>query len=216
MRVDAGQTLIPVGHVDERSIEDVKPSELVGYRQCHFFAGIGGWAYALRLAGWPDDREVWTGSCPCQPFSAAGKGAGFADERHLWPAFFHLIRTVCPQQIFGEQVANALPWTLFKQTWKQKATPSERLLWAHTASAPRIRQRLYWVAESTVGNATGGQSTAERELTAGQADYTGRTQGDSFAAIRSEDRRLWANASSVRRIGSERSPRRCWRDGRHR
>src|SRR5271168_3827885 len=98
--------LIGNGHVDERSIEDVKPSELSGYTQCHFFAGIGGWSYALRLAGWPDDRPVWTGSCPCQPFSAAGKGAGFADERHLWPAFFHLIRECRPGTVFGEQVAS--------------------------------------------------------------------------------------------------------------
>ena len=31
---------------------------------------------ALRAAGWRDDRPVWTGSCPCQPFSAAGKQVG--------------------------------------------------------------------------------------------------------------------------------------------
>jgi DNA (cytosine-5)-methyltransferase 1 len=57
--------LIPQGEVDERSIEDVTPNDLAGFRQCHFFAGIGGWPLALRLAGWPDERPVWTGSCPC-------------------------------------------------------------------------------------------------------------------------------------------------------
>ena len=76
---------IAPGEVDTRSIENA------GFTQCHFFAGIGTWSYALRCAGWPDDRPVWTGSCPCQPFSAAGKRKGTSDERHLWPTFFHLI-----------------------------------------------------------------------------------------------------------------------------
>jgi len=109
--------LIKAGHiapgvVDERSIEDVAPNYLDGFLQCHFFAGIGGWSLALRRAGWPDDRPIWTGSCPCQPFSAAGKGLGFADERHLWPAWFHLISECRPAAIFGEQVASKAtgPW----------------------------------------------------------------------------------------------------------
>ena len=54
--------LIAPGIVDERSILDVRSTDLSGYAQCHFFAGIGGWSYALRLAGWPDDRPVWTGT----------------------------------------------------------------------------------------------------------------------------------------------------------
>lgn len=98
---------IAPGDVDERSIEDVRPDELLGYTQCHFFAGIGVWSYALRQAGFPDNAKVWTGSCPCQPFSAAGTQNGLADERHLWPAFFKLIATCKPDIVFGEQVASS-------------------------------------------------------------------------------------------------------------
>ena len=81
--------VIVPGEVDERSIWDVVPSDVMGFTQCHFFAGQGSWSYALRQAGWSDDRRVWTGSCPCQDFSGAGKRAGLAGERHLWPAWFH-------------------------------------------------------------------------------------------------------------------------------
>jgi DNA (cytosine-5)-methyltransferase 1 len=84
------------GEVDERSITEVEPEDLRGFKQCHFFAGIAGWSYALRLAGWPDDRPCWTGSCPCQPFSIAGKENGFADKRDLWPAWYGLIRESRP------------------------------------------------------------------------------------------------------------------------
>jgi DNA (cytosine-5)-methyltransferase 1 len=101
---------LPQGEVDDRSILEVQPSDLAGFSSCHFFAGIGGWPYALRLAGWPDERPVWTGSCPCQPLSVAGKGRGHADQRHLWPAFFGLIAECRPPVVFGEQVASALGW----------------------------------------------------------------------------------------------------------
>src|SRR5262245_9327694 len=82
---------LPTGYIDQRDIREVKADDVRHYQECHFFAGIGGWPYALRLAGWSADRPVWTGSCPCQPFSAAGKRKGQADERHLWPVFFRLI-----------------------------------------------------------------------------------------------------------------------------
>lgn len=103
---------IAQGVVDERSISDIAPAELAGFVQCHFFAGIGVWSRALRAAGWPDDRPIWSGSCPCQPFSAAGKGDGFADERHLWPHWHWLIQQRRPPVVVGEQVASkdALLW----------------------------------------------------------------------------------------------------------
>jgi DNA (cytosine-5)-methyltransferase 1 len=145
------QGLIAPGVVDERSIEDITPNELTEYTQCHFFAGIGGWSYALRLAGWPDDEPVWTGSCPCQPFSAAGKRTGSADERHLWPAFYHLISECKPNAIFGEQVEAAI-----RQGWLDLVQADlEGINYRFGAAglpaagfgAPHIRQRLFFVAD---------------------------------------------------------------------
>lgn len=146
---------IPDGHVDERSIAEVSPDDLRGFTQCHFFAGIGGWSLALQLAGWSSERPVWTGSCPCQPFSSAGKGLGAADERHLWPVFFELIRKCRPKHVFGEQVASAIGhgWLdgvsadLEAEGYACGAT----VLGAHSVGAPHIRQRLYWVACAECG-----------------------------------------------------------------
>lgn len=143
---------IAPGEVDERSIEDVTPDDLRGFTQCHFFAGIGVWSHSLRLAGWPDDRLVWTGSCPCQPFSAAGKGDGFADERHLWPHFFHLISERRPQHVFGEQVAsgNANTWFDLVQADLEGVDYAFGLVPFTSAGigAPHIRERAYWVANT--------------------------------------------------------------------
>ncbi len=147
--------LIPDGVVDERSITDVRSSDLAGYTQCHFFAGIGGWSLALQLAGWPSDRPVWTGSCPCQPFSTAGKGLAQADERHLWPVFFNLIKECRPEHVFGEQVASAIGkgWLdgISADLGEEGYACGSAVLGAHSVGSPHIRQRLYWAANSNSG-----------------------------------------------------------------
>ncbi|MCH4543168.1 DNA cytosine methyltransferase [Ochrobactrum sp. A-1] len=158
--------LIAPGDVDERSIEDVTPAELRGYTQCHFFAGIGVWSYALRRAGWPDDRPVWTGSCPCQPFSAAGKGNGFTDERHLWPHFHWLIENCRPPVVFGEQVASkdGLGWLDLVQADLEGSGYASGAVDTCAAGfgAPHIRQRLYWVAHSDKSGSQGRCGVPER------------------------------------------------------
>lgn len=160
---------IAPGEVDERSIEDVTPDDLRGFTQCHFFAGIGVWSHSLRLAGWPDDRPVWTGSCPCQPFSAAGKGDGFADERHLWPHFFHLISERRPQHVFGEQVAsgNANTWFDLVQANLEGVGYAFGLVPFTSAGigAPHIRERAYWVAHtnSVISDGRGNVRTPGRD-----------------------------------------------------
>lgn len=142
---------IAPGEVDDRSIKDVRPADLLGFTQCHFFAGIGVWSFALRNAGWPDDRPVWTGSCPCQPFSVAGKRAGVDDERHLWPTWFDLIKECRPPVVFGEQVASkdGLGWLDLLQADMERAGYASGAidLCAAGVGAPHIRQRLWFVAE---------------------------------------------------------------------
>ena len=159
--------LIADGEVDDRSIVDVRGDDLRGFTQCHFFAGIGGWSYALRLAVWPDDRPVWTGSPPCQPFSAAGQRIGKDDERHLTPHFADLVADIRPPVIVGEQVASAA--VLGTAAKRAGGTPHGEAEWAwiddlfgrleaaHYAcgtvdlpaacvGAPHIRQRAFFVA----------------------------------------------------------------------
>ena len=157
--------LIAPGDVDERSITDVEPADLVGYTRCHFFAGIGGWDIALQLAGWPDDRPVWTGSCPCQPFSAAGKGGGAADARHLWPEFGRLIAECRPANVFGEQVASAAgrDWlTAVRLDLEGMGyAVGGADLCAAGVGAPHIRQRLWWVADANEHGSLDGEQGKE-------------------------------------------------------
>jgi DNA (cytosine-5)-methyltransferase 1 len=165
---------IAPGTVNRRSIADLTPADVAGDGQRHFFAGIGGWSYALRRAGVADDTSVWTGSCPCQPFSDAGKGLGASDPRHLWPAWFSLIRECRPPVIFGEQVASrdGLKWLdlVYADLERCDYAVGSADLCAAGVGAPHQRQRLYFVAY-----ASGEQRRLlETQRQPGRADADGR------------------------------------------
>ncbi|MDM9624553.1 DNA cytosine methyltransferase [Rhizobium sp. S152] len=168
------KNLIAPGDVDQRSIVDVQPGDLIGYTQCHFFAGIGGWSLAARLAGWDDERPIWTGSCPCQPFSVSGKQAGFDDPRHLWPEFKRLISERQPSVVFGEQSAAAARWLALVRSdletmgYAMGAVPME----AASAGADHFRDRYWFVADYNnaewrtncpEGNVSVGKDTGRQE-----------------------------------------------------
>ena len=193
---------IAPGDVDERSIEDVHPHELNGYTQCHFFAGIGIWSHALRSAGWTDDRPVWTGSCPCQPFSAAGKGAGLADPRHLWPAWFWLIQQCKPGIVFGEQVAGKAgeAWLDLVQTDLENETYASGA--AVTAAcgfgAPHQRRRLYFVAHTFSAGLQGRvQAHVRRHEPPREPEPTGGSNPSGMANTDSEPAQRWGGPDRV-------------------
>ncbi len=184
--------LIPEGDIDERSIEDVRPDDLRRYTQCHFFAGIGGWPLALRLAG-AQDLECWTGSCPCQPFSAAGQKKGTDDERHLWPVWEPLIRECRPPVVLGEQVEAAVAhgWLDLVSSGLEAAGYAfgAVAMGAHSVGAFHIRQRLYW--GGVLGDAQHDGPPEIREL--GGTEGAGRLrepEGPSDPLGRGASRRL--------------------------
>ena len=132
--------LIADGEVDQRDMREVQPEDLQGFDLVHLCSGIAGWDLAMQWSGEEFDEPAWTVSCPCPPFSAAGKRltcpeckgphlvwcprrtgyaicAGcehswLADSRHIWPEVWRLVAGSRPGYVFGEQVASAagLDW----------------------------------------------------------------------------------------------------------
>ena len=202
------RNLIAPGDVDERDIRDVLPTDVMGYTQCHWFGGVGVWSYALRQAGWSDSRSVWTGSPPCQSFSTAGGRKGFADERHLWPSWLHLISQCRPATLFGEQVASSdsKPWLDLVHTDLEALgyAVGPIVLPAAGFGAPHPRHRIYFVADAIGdGRGSGGPRTARATAsgvqgTNGQRERVRPDVGPSGGIV----------PSSVGVSGSERRERR--------
>lgn len=188
------ERLIPRGLVDERSITEVKAEDLEGFTQCHFFAGIGGWPLALQLAGISHRTRLWTGSPPCQPFSAAGKQLGQFDPRHLAPVFLDLISQCRPPVLFGEQVAPAIAksWMCDLQAHLEEEDYAVgfAVLPACSVGAPHKRDRLFFGAHNLAESlraeryservyGLGESNQAQRSRTA--AEPTGRGGSDRMA-----------------------------------
>ena len=183
--------MIAPGDVDERSIIDVEAKDLEGYNQHHFFAGIGGWSYALRLANWRDDVSVWTASLPCQPFSLAGKQLGKQDERHLLPHFLELVKKCRPDTIFGEQVERAIGhgWLDDLQATMEAENYAigHCVLGAHSVNAAHIRQRLYWVADSASAGGCWRESLGGRRYSEPRGSSSDKMRGNGEKTIFDDD-----------------------------
>jgi DNA (cytosine-5)-methyltransferase 1 len=212
--------LIPDGEVDSRSVLDVRPEDLKGFTQCHFFAGIGGWSRALQIAGWSSDRSVWTGSPPCQPFSSAGKKSGGSDDRDLWPVWFDLIKKCNPSTIFGEQVGASIRYGWLDRTQIDLESCDYAVgaivLPAASIGAAHRRERLWFVADSSNKRCEGIGHRQEGTIKHGERDALGNS--DSYRS-QSRDK----TAESARHRGSVKSasfwadsePVRCY-DGKKR
>lgn len=172
--------LIPDGYVDERSITEVTPSDLEGFTQCHFFAGIGGWPLALRMAGVPESTRLWTGSPPCQPFSVAGESLGFDDPRHLAPAFLRLIRECRPERLYGEQVGAAIGkhWLdfVFLNLEEKGYACGASVLPACSVGAPHKRERIFFGAHRLAHSSSFSDNKRSYNVEHGRQNQTEQTR----------------------------------------
>jgi DNA (cytosine-5)-methyltransferase 1 len=142
------------GHIVCKSIKEIDTTIFKDYNQAHFFAGVGGWSYALRLVGWPDDRKVWTISCPCPPWSRARiNNLDFdktRDERDLWPVVMPIIKQHMPSEIYGEQVAGKKVQEWILRTRKDLESIGYnfegRTTKSSYAGAPSQRERFFFFA----------------------------------------------------------------------
>ena len=200
--------VIADGVVDNRSIVDVDATDVKGFTQCHFFAGIGGWSYALRLAGWSDNRPVWTGSAPCQPFSTAGNQKGKDDDRHLAPHWLNLIKECRPPVIYGEQVAAAIRhgWVddLQDALGGEGYTSGFSVQPACGLGSPHIRQRLWFYAARMGNSKCHGQ---HEELQSGGEEeerWMCEPQGSgSISRLANTERTRWEQRAYQGRVGRE-------------
>jgi len=214
------RNLIAAGHiadgvVDTRPIQQIEAYELAGFTQCHFFAGIGVWSAALRRAGWPDDKPIWTGSCPCQPFSNAGKKKGFQDDRHLWPYWKELIGQSRPSVIVGEQVASALDWVDLVSTDLEAAHYAFGAgdICAAGFGGAHIRQRLYFVGladdDGCGQSRSGGSGIAQEQRITELRGISGMGNGSQ----QSSERRAGSVFGAQTSVDSQRQFDGCYGDG---
>lgn len=97
--------------------------------------------------------DILTGGFPCQPYSAAGKRKGKADDRHLWPEMLRAIREIRPRWVVGENVRGLTNWDgglVFDEVQADlenegyEVTPF--LLPACAVNAPHRRDRIWFIA----------------------------------------------------------------------
>lgn len=152
--------------------------------------------------------DLLTGGFPCQPYSAAGKRKGTADERHLWPEMLRAIREIQPRWIVGENVLGIINWNgglVFEEVQSDlEAEGYEVQAYVLPAcgvkNAPHQRYRTWFVAHSNGANegASNGGTNTEKE-----GDIRGRTQGNVSATLRFDGTTSNTTGEQSERLQSE-------------
>jgi DNA (cytosine-5)-methyltransferase 1 len=108
--------------------------------------------------------DILTAGYPCQPFSAAGRRKGEADERHLWPHVREAIRRIRPRYTVLENVAGHRSLG-FDRVLGDLAEDGMHVCWtslrAADIGAPHGRERLFILVTDAVSH--GREGRAQRD-----------------------------------------------------
>jgi len=101
-----------------------------------------------------------TGGFPCQPFSVAGKRAGKADNRYLWPEMLHIVEEVRPHWVLGENVAGIIRMELdncLSDLERIGYSTQAFVIPACAINAPHRRDRV-WIVANSISRESGSKS----------------------------------------------------------
>lgn len=147
---------------------------------------------------WRGVVDVISAGFPCQPFSAAGKQKGMADERWLWEDIERILCEVQPRWFLGENVSGFVRLGL-EAVLRSLASLGYDVSWgpfrADEVGASHRRERVFVLAkladahsEGSQGRSGSGQGQEGRQEEGRQARDCGR----SLFAPKPDDIYLWA------------------------
>jgi len=101
---------------------------------------------------------IVTGGFPCQPFSAAGRRRGTADDRYKWPEMFAVIQNVRPDWVVAENVRGLVTWSeglVLEQVCADLESEGYEvqpiIIPAVAVNAPHRRDRVWIIAHANSG-----------------------------------------------------------------
>ncbi len=106
--------------------------------------------YSFNGRPWRGVVDIVLAGFPCQPWSVAGKRAGTADERWLWPAIAGIIRDVRPRFVFLENVPGLITGGGLELVLSDLAEMGFAAEWgcftAAEVGASQLRERVFILA----------------------------------------------------------------------
>lgn len=154
----------------------------------------------------PDQTQDWTivtGGFPCQPFSAAGRRRGTADDRYQWPNMFEVIRNVKPEWVIAENVRGLVTWnegmvleTVCADLESEGYEVQPFIIPAVAVGAPHRRDRVWIIGRRNTADSEsqrdGGSASQERRVQRQELEQT----EPAGREVRSEGQRRSRDAQS--------------------
>lgn len=154
---------------------------------------------------WRGIVDLITAGFPCQPFSAAGKRAGDADPRHLWPYILRHIQSIEPALVFCENVPGLLALG-FEQVCKDLQglgySVEAGIFSAEECGAPHIRKRLFFIAYAN-GHALRHASRWRHGGADGQGAHVPQFHGHQRDVANAHHAVRWADGAGGKQVGGQ-------------